>query len=694
MPSESAALEADTARSTRCFRVGREVTWAAMTAALAKHDVVIIGEKHDDALTHRIEVEALRAIASQRPVVASFEMFERHEQAALDAYLGGAIDEAALLERIDAWKNHDEAYRPILDFAKAKGIPVVAANGERKLLRRVSRQRSLAGVSPTEAAQLPTTLFAGDDAYWQRYDRIARANGRKQGPPTEERLYWVQNLWDNCMADAIVTAKAQHRDACVVHYVGDFHAAFEGGTVTQVRKRDTTLRLATLSIVPTDDLQHVDGSVEKDRADFVVHVAARARDRFSDANWRVTIPTDLVWRMNATRDRRRLPVLLWLADRGLSAGDDLPWLEKGLGDDVRVVVVQGPKLVRGRFGPVPGWYERNVGATPARIRHGLEEILRYIEARHAIDPARIVVAGEGRGATVALAIARTSRALRWSTVAVGARDLDDVAMAGTADAPHADAGRRLTVLLEETEAYAALHELDLEVGMRSELRPLRRDSAGSGILAEVRPALALPELAGGEATAPTTYVQALRGDAVQRSWTRAFLARQAGAAVLVGLDDADSGDTDSGEARDPGLARCIDFHALKHGDAVHPPTFAIEDLFGKLPRSEDPFGSTSILIVPARASSEDAAAWQRLAEREKAAGRDVQVVVEASAEDSLTALRGLPRERSVFLLPAEFCIAPADAADLQRRIAADNEVSERRIEVSRGLGGIALEPMR
>ena len=67
------------------------VDFEVMLAAVAKADVIFVGEQHDDPNTHRLEAAILEGcIAASRAPVVSLEMFERDVQAALDAYLAGS----------------------------------------------------------------------------------------------------------------------------------------------------------------------------------------------------------------------------------------------------------------------------------------------------------------------------------------------------------------------------------------------------------------------------------------------------------------------------------------------------------------------------------------------------------------------------------------------------------------------------
>ncbi|MCA8968294.1 MAG: ChaN family lipoprotein [Planctomycetes bacterium] len=669
----------------QCFHGTRPVSFDTMIDDLSRRGVVVVGEKHDDALTHRLELAILRGIGERRAATASFEMFERHEQAAIDEYLRGNIDEATFLSRIDPWKNYVEAYRPILEHCRERGFPVIAANGERKLLRKVSKARSFDGLSDDERSMLPSDLYPAEDAYWQRYDRISRAHGREPGPPTMERLYWTQNLWDNCMADAIVRGHIDDPLRCIVHYVGEFHSAFGNGTVHQIRVRDPGIDVATVSIEPTFGVRAVDARSDADRADYVVYVEHRARDRFrSDGDYGVTIPSSMPWRLVHNPSTEALPLLIWLPDAGVAPQDDLPWLQTTLGSGTRIAVLGGPRLVHGRHGAIQGWYEQLEGSTGG-IRQGIEEVLRYLSERVPIAGDRIVVAGEGQGAAVALAIARTARALSWSTVAIEPKDLDDVAMSGTASPPLVDARRSLTVMLAKPKVYAALAVLDHEIGIETAVVDAPSDPEGASITHALSSALGIVS------AKPDTNVvtserslitRPLEGDPRRRSWTRSYLARIAREHPEVATTVVST----------PGAAKAgtemfvLDYGPLRIDENEIAPALSIAELFGRVPKSTDPFGGTTVLVMPEQTDDQERAAWQALALREAKLGRQVRIATGGDDGDVNDVLRSLPESRSVLIVPAEFCASAERLEDLRRRIARDDTLADRDIAYRRGLG--------
>ena len=154
-----------------------------MLADLARADVVLLGEQHDDPNTHRLEAAVLEGLARRRlPVILSLEMFERDVQPALDAYLAGTVPEEEFLKGARPWPRYATDYRALVEIARAHGWPVVAANVPRRIAADVAKSGRTA-VDGLVAADRP---FAARDLHCPR-DRLLRPLRRADGGPPEAR---------------------------------------------------------------------------------------------------------------------------------------------------------------------------------------------------------------------------------------------------------------------------------------------------------------------------------------------------------------------------------------------------------------------------------------------------------------------------------------------------------------------------
>jgi uncharacterized iron-regulated protein len=211
--------------------------------------------------------------------VLSLEMFERDAQAKLDDYLAGRTDEADFLKTSRPWPKYATDYRPLVELAKAKGWPVVAANVPRRLASLVGR-KGLIGVDSLPAADralIATQLNCPQDKYYERFkETMGDMTGHGQKITKEEaaamvrRFYDAQCVKDETMGEAIANARAKYPDAVIVHVNGAFHSDFGMGTVDRAERRMPDSRSAVISFVPVENLDTADGKKIRKQGDFIV----------------------------------------------------------------------------------------------------------------------------------------------------------------------------------------------------------------------------------------------------------------------------------------------------------------------------------------------------------------------------------------------------------------------------------------
>ncbi len=224
---------------------GGALGWQDVVGQLGRADVAYLGEYHDDRATHELELATLQALAqSGRPVALSLEMFETDVQGVLDAYLAGSIDEAKFLAASRPWPNYATDYRPMVEYARAAGLPVIASNVPRRLAAMVAKGglSALAGLPDSERrwAHIPAACPA--DGYWEAFKKVAA----HPGVPAADVWKWyeAQCLKDETMARSIALALPGRQ---VLHVNGAFHSDGALG----VPPRVTKLRPAATRLVAT-----------------------------------------------------------------------------------------------------------------------------------------------------------------------------------------------------------------------------------------------------------------------------------------------------------------------------------------------------------------------------------------------------------------------------------------------------------
>jgi uncharacterized iron-regulated protein len=278
-------LAAQSTPSFRTFSVARDawVEFEPMLDDLAKADVVLIGENHDDAAGHQIERQILDGIGKRRgAVVLSLEMFERDVQEPLDHFSMGHIDEASFLKDARPWPNYATDYKPLVDLAIEKSWPVIAANVPRPIAAEVSKGGLDVLKSKSDADR---KLFARDlqcptdDDYFTRFGDAMGPHpgtGGDAAPAmdaaTVQRFYFAQCLKDETMAESIADAysagAAINHAPIVVHVTGAFHSDYHEGTAARVLRRLPAQRVLTVTIIPKGEQSPP--SPDKKQADVLI----------------------------------------------------------------------------------------------------------------------------------------------------------------------------------------------------------------------------------------------------------------------------------------------------------------------------------------------------------------------------------------------------------------------------------------
>ncbi|HEB94961.1 MAG TPA: PDZ domain-containing protein [Sedimenticola thiotaurini] len=246
----AAPLRVDAATPERQRRLLDEVI-----PRLARKRVVYVGETHSNYGHHLLQLEIIRGLYRLRPGMAiGLEFFQQPFQQVLDAYIGGEITEREMLARAewyDRWIYDYRLYRPILRFAREKGIPVVALNVPMEIIGQVSR-KGIGGLSEDERAALPTTIDTSDARYRERLRRVFEQHQRRGGGRSFDRFMDVQLSWDEGMAEQIADYLKRHPERYMVVLAGSGHLMYGSGIPSRVRRR---LPLEDAIVLPGDDLK-------------------------------------------------------------------------------------------------------------------------------------------------------------------------------------------------------------------------------------------------------------------------------------------------------------------------------------------------------------------------------------------------------------------------------------------------------
>ena len=288
---------------------GEPVSLEDVVAEMGRHQVVFIGEGHDDPTGHMLEVELLKAAyaaygtaessdTAPRPIALSLEFFQRDVQPILDEYLAGLITERAFRAASRPWPRYETDYRPLIEFSKENGVPVIAANAPRRYTTRVTMhgRESLNDLSPEALSSLaPLPYGQPSTEYRNQWIRVIaevmEQEGMKCGrpiPDAEEGEEQVradapagshdnmgnqlhsQVLWDATMAYWISDYLVREPDALVLHMVGGFHVARGTGTPEHLEAYRPGTSSMIILLRSVEDVDAFEPAPEGEWGDFVI----------------------------------------------------------------------------------------------------------------------------------------------------------------------------------------------------------------------------------------------------------------------------------------------------------------------------------------------------------------------------------------------------------------------------------------
>jgi uncharacterized iron-regulated protein len=225
---------------------------------LAKKQVVLLGESHACADDHRWQYAMLTALWQRHPDMAiGFEMFPRRLQPVLDRWVAGQLNEQEFLKEVDwdqVWGYDARLYLPLFQFARQHGLPMLALNVDRGLVKEV-RTRGWEGV-PAAQREGVGRPAAPQPPYRQElktiFDLHPMLKDKSQDEASEfAHFVEAQTLWDRAMAEGIASYRQAHPHTLVVGILGSGHLQHGYGVPHQLQSLGDE-QVANLMTMPSD----------------------------------------------------------------------------------------------------------------------------------------------------------------------------------------------------------------------------------------------------------------------------------------------------------------------------------------------------------------------------------------------------------------------------------------------------------
>ncbi|MGN6110601.1 MAG: ChaN family lipoprotein, partial [Kofleriaceae bacterium] len=259
-------------------RTGRQVDEAAFWARLAAARAVCVGEEHPNPHHHWFQLRVVEQLAKLLPapprLALGLEMIQRPFQGVVDDYVAHRIDAATLRSRVgweERWGYDWRLYGPTIDAVSAAGGEVIALNAPRELTKKISRQ-GLDALTPEERAQVPELVL--DDAKHRAWfdalmnemgghaahgthapstPHTAPEAGAPAAPPmpSADRIYTVQVVWDETMAELGAKWLAAHPDGHLVILAGNGHC-HDSAIVGRLARRGVSDAISVRPVIDRD----------------------------------------------------------------------------------------------------------------------------------------------------------------------------------------------------------------------------------------------------------------------------------------------------------------------------------------------------------------------------------------------------------------------------------------------------------
>lgn len=242
-------------------------TLSDVIESVSEKKIIYVGETHDQFAHHAVQLDIIKGLYKKgRQIAIGMEMFQRPFQGVLDNYILGKIDEREFLKKSEyfkSWNMDYNLYKPIVDFARSKQIPIVALNISREIVRKVSTG-GIDSLSEDEKKLIPTEMDFSDNEYRERLKEVFNMHVDMRNNSLNRKFdhfYQAQILWDEVMAMSIYEFLRENTDYQMVILAGSGHFSHASGIPQRTFRRNGYDYAIILN----------DATAQSDIADYIIY---------------------------------------------------------------------------------------------------------------------------------------------------------------------------------------------------------------------------------------------------------------------------------------------------------------------------------------------------------------------------------------------------------------------------------------
>jgi uncharacterized iron-regulated protein len=254
---------------------GNPMSFEALLAALRTRRVVYVGERHDQPADHGVQYTILRHIHRDEASLAiGMEMFQIPFQEELTRWSAGQTDETVLRRKTEydqRWGFDFSMYRPILEYARSRGIEIVALTAPREVSYAVA-EHGLDSLDPEQAAGLPDLDL--DNAQHRALFDAEFDVAEHGAEDAVDRYYEAQVLWDETMGSRVAeTLNRPNGPTKMIVFAGRVHVKRGLGIPDRAAKRGASPYAVVLPVTEKELKAELELPPDLRSADFFWAVA-------------------------------------------------------------------------------------------------------------------------------------------------------------------------------------------------------------------------------------------------------------------------------------------------------------------------------------------------------------------------------------------------------------------------------------
>lgn len=247
---------------------GEEISFDDLYESVAVSDLIFFGEEHNNSVAHWVRSELVDTLSQteSRSFGIGMEMFEVDQQILIDEYFSDLISQSGFEQEARLWNNYQTDYKPMLEFAKEREIPLKATNIPRRYANAVYRNGleildSLSSQAKQWVAPLPIDVDLTLPGYMNMAD-MAQGHGG-------DNLIYAQAVKDATMAHFILLSMEPGTQ--LFHLNGSYHSDNREGIVWYINHWATGYQISTIQVLSVENIRDIESDAFQ-TADFTIAV--------------------------------------------------------------------------------------------------------------------------------------------------------------------------------------------------------------------------------------------------------------------------------------------------------------------------------------------------------------------------------------------------------------------------------------